>query len=268
MAFPLFGGGGNSAPATPAAPETPAAPSTPAAPDASATPTATPNAPAPGGRVEPPVTTPAPNTVNLHDILMNNGTSDKPATPAELAASFMTGLQNQPETPPEQGAPSLNMDALAKALPTIGLENNIDWRDFAEGMNGENPQEAFQKVIGQAQQNVILAMGPIINELVGQAVNSARQGAVTATHQNLTSSSIVNEFRQRYEYGGNPAILPMLTGMANVLAQGAPQGTSISGIVDQLHSVFQGMGSSMQLPQTGPNSQNPGVQTDMSGIFN
>ena len=231
MVFNFLGGGNNPNPA-PAPAQTPA-PANPANP-APANPAPSPNPANPAN--------PAPQPVTLNPSLyemLTSATAENGSSPTaeESAANFIqTALaQGAANTYEIGGAPSINTDKLAEFLPTLGLSNGIDFGAIATSLAGENPAEALKTFTAAVQTNTIMGITPMINELVAQAVQSAREAAVTQTQHNLSAASIVSAFQERYAYGKSGATQGLITNFANQLAQTAPRGTTPGEIADSLH---------------------------------
>ena len=227
---------------------------------------------------------PAQQRVGVFDMLRNFTNPQQPAqTPADNTATDIFGqpvqqaqpqgdigavlaaLMNADELNTMSSAPSINLDRLTETLPSLGLSDGIDFAAIEQQMQNGQTGDALRAVVNSTQTNTIRAIVPIINELMQHAVQAASTAAVTTSQHDLMSSAIVSEFQQRYPYGSSGAIMPLLTQFANALAQNAPRGAKPSDIADQLHQLFQGVGSSTQQP-TNQNNQR-GVQTSFSDLF-
>lgn len=221
----------------------------------------------------PPAAEPVRNA-DLYSLLIGEQQAQQPQqTPEQqqaervnAAMQAILGSGAQQGRNAETGAPAINPDKLAAALPSMNLTGGIDFAALVEGLNGEKPAEAMQTFAATVQQNTVMAIVPIINELMRQGIEAARTAAVTETHHNLTSSGIVTAFNERYPYGANPAISGMLTRFANELAQSAPRNATAAQLADALHNMMQTIGGAVQ-PQAGGHAATRAPLQDMSGIF-
>ena len=245
-------------------PPAPAPSNTPPAPTPENTPPVnTPPAPVPPTNT-PPVPE-GPRNLNLWSMLVGDPQQQQQQqqqqaqTPEDRAAAFLSAMLSgatQQGLAAETGAPAINPEKLAAALPAMGLSAGIDFNELAQGLAGQEPGKAVENLVGAVQQSTIMAMVPMMNELVRQAMEAATTKAVTDTHHTLTSSAVVTAFNERYGYGSHPAVSPMLTQFANGLAQSAPRGTTPAQLADALHNMFQSMGSGLR----GGDADNRGQQ--------
>lgn len=286
----IFGGGGNNAPAQPTHTPTPApagqgngggtsrpAPA-PANPGSNPAPARDPHS----GQFAQPGAQPAPaqneqpsggQVLSLADLLSRSAPSGEGPS-AERAAmdyanDFIGALVSSDNRSAEDqsGRPvQIDTNALHEAYQNVDLTSNLNLAGLLEGLQGDEGPQLLQQTLQQTQVNTIMAMAPLVNQLVAAAVERAQSAAVTQSDHNLRSSSIIQEFQSRYAYGGNPIVSQMLTGFAQTLAKNAPPGTTTSQIVDALDHVFRGLSTSTAAPR-GNGMVPEQAQVDHSGLF-
>jgi hypothetical protein len=184
--------------------------------------------------------------------------------------SFMEAILSgaaQQAAQSQTGAPAINAQKLAEALPSMGLTEGLNFDEIYNGLQGNEGNKTLQNFAETIQRNTILSVVPMMNELVRQAMETASRQAVTETHHNLTSSAIVTAFNDRYGYGNHPTVSPMLTQFANGLAQSAPRTASPAQLADALHGLMQSLGSAIQPGDRNNNNQGRKGITDMRGLF-
>lgn len=270
----IFGGGGSSAPAQPT--HTPA----PAAPPAQQQPqTPQQHLPAPGSQprnadmpAPPQPTTPTAPTgaqnISLADLLARPaapGTDDSQAYANDFINAIMAqgdGLNNDLSASPTQ----INQQALYEAYQNIDLTSNMDINGLLDGLQGENGAQLLRQALQQSQVNTIMAITPLVNQLIASAMERTSQHAVTQSDHNLTANAIINEFTSRYAYASSPIVSNMLNGFAKEIAKSVPRGTPTSQIVDQLDRMFRGFSISTRAPDR--NEQIPrSAQMDFTNLF-
>lgn len=211
----------------------------------------------------------ASNTISLADLL-NSGPGDKPEDLQGFAQNFIQALQHgNPDLVADQmGQPArLDEQQLFQAFSQVDMTGNIDVNALLENMNGQDGPQHLRQAFQQSQLNTIMAMTPLVNQLVATAVERATQTAVRQSEHNLTSSAIINDFRQRYDYSANPVVSGMLENLAPTIAQSLPKGTPTAKVSELLHHVFSGISAATNDRRDGPASA-PGVQMDFRGLFN
>lgn len=222
------------------------------------------------------LTPPAAQSISIADLITAarnpdaNGSDDA----QQFAAQFMQALgaaEQQGSLANAAQPVQVDQQALYDAFRAVDMTGNLDIPAVLAAINGQTEDGGagvMQNMMQQVQLNTIMAMTPIVNQLVATAMERASQSAVTQADHNLTSSAIVTAFRDRYEYAASPVVSGMLDGIARTIAQNAPRGTPIHTITDQMHRFFSGMSASLgggngqQQP-----AQRDGLQRDFTGIF-
>ena len=219
---------------------------------------------------------PAAQTISIADLLAGSrGENGQAIDPQQYAAQFMQALgaaERDQSVIANAGQPvQVDQNALYDAFRAVDMTGNLDIPAVLAAINGQSEDGGagvMQNMMQQVQLNTIMAMTPVVNQLVAAAMERASQSAVTQADHNLTSSAIVTAFRDKYEYASSPVVSGMLDSIARTIAQNAPRGTPIQTITDQMHMFFSGMRTSLGGGdgQHQP-AQRDGLQRDFTGIF-
>ena len=205
-------------------------------------------------------------TISMADMLSESNREN----PIEYAARMLDVFsQASDRVDPTQGQQiQINPTALTEALAGIDMTNGADLQKLFESQNDPTAFGSELKgLLQQVSQNTIATMVPLINSLVSQAVTQAQQQTLQMSQQAVTVDNLVSSFRNAHEYANNPVVSRMLTGMAEVMVQNSPPGTSIQALVDALHTTMSGMSLATGGNQRQSNSPVKGGQTDFSGLF-
>lgn len=230
-------------------------------------------APAPqsGQSTQQPAQQPASATFTLADLVGGSNQQISSMTNEDFALQFINGIMNSPAQNEQEATPAgINATAMQQHYANVDLTHGVDMAGFLQALQ-QNPEQAapaFQKLLQQQSLNTMTALVPLINQLVARVQEDAAKQAVTQTNYNMTSSSLITAFANRFPYAANPATMKLVEGFAETLVKNAPRGTSVDALVGQLDRIFRGMAIGQMSDQNSQQQLRPGIQSDMSGVFN